>query len=128
MRLIGLRSKPRKMLLPASVWRLSRGSSAASLMFLCDQTANRRAQAALIAGPDISSVVFPLSLTVQPAQTEDLLSDALKKLWLLISISKFRVRSLCWESLQHRKRINTALNEGIAHCAWSARRPFLYFD
>lgn len=54
----GLWSKPRKMLLPVSVWRLSRGSSTASLMFLCDQTAHRRAQVAVIAGPNISLVVF----------------------------------------------------------------------
>lgn len=54
----GLWSKPRKMLLPFSVWRPSRGSSTASLMFLCDQTADRRAQVAVIAGPNISLVVF----------------------------------------------------------------------
>lgn len=36
-------SSGRKMLLSASVWHLSRGSTA-SLMLLCDQTVDRRAQ------------------------------------------------------------------------------------
>lgn len=49
-------SSGRKMLLSASVWHLSRGSTA-SLMLLCDQTVDRRARVALIAGSIVSSAV-----------------------------------------------------------------------